>query len=308
MCGLADHGFFVELDGLLVEGLVRGDTVDTGFEFDPSRYCVVLGSGREVRVGQRVKVTLANVNLERKHIDLTCTGLQADAGAMEDVEVREVPLNEPFGVQRRGKGAGGGFGLPKRNSAGGKGGYLGRDLGPKKPYDQRGPAESRSFGAKKPWEKSDAGAGPRGGVGKKPWEKRTDEAPASDAEGGKKPWEKGEAPAGVGRTFTAKKPYEKRSDSAPADDTEGGKKPWEKREAPAGVGRTFTAKKPYEKHGDSAPADDTEGAKKPWEKREGDAPAGGRSFGGKKPWEKRDGDAPRWPLVRRQEALGEARG
>ncbi|MBL8935016.1 MAG: ribonuclease R, partial [Archangium sp.] len=60
---LAEHGFFVELDDLYVEGLVKGETVYPDFEFDQSTYRITYSNGREVKVGLKCTVTLAAVNL-----------------------------------------------------------------------------------------------------------------------------------------------------------------------------------------------------------------------------------------------------
>lgn len=69
--GLSENGFYVELDELLVDGFVRGELVYPDFEFEQETYRLVFGSGHVVKVGQKLKVTLAGVNLQRKQIDLT---------------------------------------------------------------------------------------------------------------------------------------------------------------------------------------------------------------------------------------------
>jgi ribonuclease R len=66
---LTDGGFFVELDGLYVEGLVKGETVYPEFEFDPATYRLSFGNGRVVKVGQPCTVTLLSVNLTKKQMD-----------------------------------------------------------------------------------------------------------------------------------------------------------------------------------------------------------------------------------------------
>ncbi|MHB8877545.1 MAG: ribonuclease R [Myxococcaceae bacterium] len=68
---LTDFGFFVELDELFIEGLVKGEAVDPNFRFDPLTYAMVFGSGRRVRVGAKLRVRLASVNLQRRQIDFT---------------------------------------------------------------------------------------------------------------------------------------------------------------------------------------------------------------------------------------------
>jgi ribonuclease R len=66
---LTDHGFFVELDGLYVEGLVKGETVYPEYEFDQSTYRLSFGNGRVVKVGQKCTVMLLAVNLTKKQMD-----------------------------------------------------------------------------------------------------------------------------------------------------------------------------------------------------------------------------------------------
>lgn len=69
--GLSENGFYVELDDVHVDGFVRGERVHPHFEFEPNSYRLVFGSGHVVKVGQKLNVTLAGVNLQRKQIDLT---------------------------------------------------------------------------------------------------------------------------------------------------------------------------------------------------------------------------------------------
>ena len=70
MSSLTDNGFFVELDELYVEGMVKGETVGPRFEFDPTTYRMYFAGGRVVRVGhEAASVVLTSVNLQRKQID-----------------------------------------------------------------------------------------------------------------------------------------------------------------------------------------------------------------------------------------------
>jgi ribonuclease R len=77
--GLSENGFYVELDELLVDGFVRGETVFPEFEFDPSTYRLVFGNGHVVKVGQKARVTLVAVNLQRRQIDLVAESLGEEA-------------------------------------------------------------------------------------------------------------------------------------------------------------------------------------------------------------------------------------
>ena len=75
--GLSENGFYVELDELFVDGFVRGEDVYPDFEFEQATYRLVFGSGHVVKVGMKLKVTLAGVNLQRKQIDLSVDELPA---------------------------------------------------------------------------------------------------------------------------------------------------------------------------------------------------------------------------------------
>jgi ribonuclease R len=65
---LMDHGFFVELDGLFVEGMVTADSVGSGYELDPRTYRLGWDDGQVVKVGEKVKVRVESVNLQRRQI------------------------------------------------------------------------------------------------------------------------------------------------------------------------------------------------------------------------------------------------
>jgi ribonuclease R len=74
--GLSENGFYVELDELHVDGFVRGETVFPDFEFDQATYRLNFGNGHVVKVGQKARVTLVSVNLQRKQIDLVAESLE----------------------------------------------------------------------------------------------------------------------------------------------------------------------------------------------------------------------------------------
>ncbi|MBI3183545.1 MAG: ribonuclease R [Myxococcales bacterium] len=67
---LATFGFFVELDNLFIEGLVKGESLEPRFRFDQRLHLLAFGSGRKVRVGERVRVRIASCSLARRQIDL----------------------------------------------------------------------------------------------------------------------------------------------------------------------------------------------------------------------------------------------
>lgn len=66
---LMEHGFFVELDGLYIDGMVSAESVGSGWEFDPATHRLGWDDGQVVKVGQKVTVKVASVNLQRKQIN-----------------------------------------------------------------------------------------------------------------------------------------------------------------------------------------------------------------------------------------------
>ncbi len=73
---LTDHGFFVQLDELLVEGFVKGESVSPDFDFDQSTYRMRFGGGLTVKVGMPCRVRILSVNLARKQIDYQAVAIE----------------------------------------------------------------------------------------------------------------------------------------------------------------------------------------------------------------------------------------
>ncbi|HEY0096057.1 MAG TPA: ribonuclease R, partial [Archangium sp.] len=69
VAGLVEFGFFVELDEVHVEGLVRADSLGVGTRFDKNLHSFTLPGGFRVRVGQKARVRLVNVNLALRRIE-----------------------------------------------------------------------------------------------------------------------------------------------------------------------------------------------------------------------------------------------
>jgi len=68
--GVAQFGFFVELDHLFVEGLVHITWLPDYCIFSPERFCLVgQHTGQTYRLGDRVRVRVDNVSLARQQID-----------------------------------------------------------------------------------------------------------------------------------------------------------------------------------------------------------------------------------------------
>ncbi len=98
--GLSESGFFVELKGVFIEGMVRAETVSHSAELDTSTGTLLFGGGESVRVGQDVKVKVSAVNLQRKRIDLELTEALKRGGAPAGVRMPGEGGREQ-GYQRR---------------------------------------------------------------------------------------------------------------------------------------------------------------------------------------------------------------
>lgn len=71
VAGVTSFGFFVLLDRFFVEGLVHVNALDDDYyEFREGEYALV-GSrkGRRFRLGDRVRVQVARVDKEERHVD-----------------------------------------------------------------------------------------------------------------------------------------------------------------------------------------------------------------------------------------------
>jgi ribonuclease R len=72
--GVAAFGFFVELQDIFVEGLVRVTSLyDDYYQYHEKRYCLVgERTHKTFRIGDEVMVRVDRVDVERRHIDLDC--------------------------------------------------------------------------------------------------------------------------------------------------------------------------------------------------------------------------------------------
>ncbi|WP_245814994.1 ribonuclease R [Cystobacter ferrugineus] len=90
VAGIAEFGFFVELDELHIEGLVRADTLGFGARFDKALLALMLPGGFRVRVGQKARVRLTSVNLTLRRIDFEALEVGGHTvKAMQAVERQE---------------------------------------------------------------------------------------------------------------------------------------------------------------------------------------------------------------------------
>ena len=79
--GLTDWGIYVELEENKCEGLIPArELTDDYYEYDEANYCLVgRHTGRRYRLGDRLEVTVAQANLERKQLDFVLAGAEDEA-------------------------------------------------------------------------------------------------------------------------------------------------------------------------------------------------------------------------------------
>src|SRR5204862_3262478 len=74
--GVADYGFFAQVEQLPVEGLVHVSTLaDDYYYFEEETHSLIgRRSGRRFRLGDRVRVQVVRVDLQRRPLDLRVAG------------------------------------------------------------------------------------------------------------------------------------------------------------------------------------------------------------------------------------------
>ena len=84
---VTDFGFFVELTEEHIEGLVKGELLGSDFTLDVRIYALTYPNGRKVRVGQKLRVKLVGVNLDRRQIDFDVVQFEGEERRREGREV-----------------------------------------------------------------------------------------------------------------------------------------------------------------------------------------------------------------------------
>ncbi|MGA9524085.1 MAG: ribonuclease R, partial [Myxococcaceae bacterium] len=79
VAGIADFGFFVELEEVFVEGLVRAETLGPGMRMDTLSHSLVWPHGKRIRVGDKARVRLVAANLERRQLELEAVSFPGEA-------------------------------------------------------------------------------------------------------------------------------------------------------------------------------------------------------------------------------------
>ncbi|NOK17652.1 ribonuclease R [Corallococcus carmarthensis] len=101
VAGIAEFGFFVELDEVHVEGLVKAETLGPGSKLDKRTHSLVYANGRRVRVGQKLRVRLLSANTTSRKIDFEAlqfadeAPLQRTTGARPPMRRREAVTEAP---------------------------------------------------------------------------------------------------------------------------------------------------------------------------------------------------------------------
>lgn len=136
VAALTDFGFFVELDGLFLEGLVRSETVGEGAEFDPTTLRIYFGDGRFVKVGMPVQVRVDSINFKRRQVDLEL--------------LTRLPSGPRLGGQREHGGERHAGGRPRGEGGGGRRGFEKlRAAASNKKHGRPGGKKKGGFGGKK---------------------------------------------------------------------------------------------------------------------------------------------------------------
>ncbi|MCP3059882.1 ribonuclease R [Myxococcus sp. K38C18041901] len=79
IAAITDFGFFVELDEVHVEGLVKAETLGLGSKLDKQTHALVYPNGRRVRVGQKLRVRLLSANPTARKIDFEALQFDGEA-------------------------------------------------------------------------------------------------------------------------------------------------------------------------------------------------------------------------------------
>ncbi|RKH84106.1 ribonuclease R [Corallococcus sp. AB045] len=156
VAGIAEFGFFVELDEVHVEGLVKGESLGPGSKLDKRTHSLVYPNGRRVRVGQKLRVRLLSANTTARKIDFEALQFKDEAPLQRTGGARPAPRRREYVNEAPGRHKGGRPGRNEREAT-----KTGRTTSRKPAGDEAADAEQwRSlaeaeetpFGVKKAWE------------------------------------------------------------------------------------------------------------------------------------------------------------
>ncbi|MCQ2227021.1 MAG: ribonuclease R [Bacteroidales bacterium] len=89
--GVNEWGIFAEINENMCEGMIPlRDFEDDSYYFDEDNYCAVgRNHGKKYQLGDKIKIRIANANLDKKQIDFTIAG-----SPLKDVEIQNKKLIE----------------------------------------------------------------------------------------------------------------------------------------------------------------------------------------------------------------------
>jgi ribonuclease R len=100
VAAVTDFGFFVQLDGVWVEGLVKAESVGFGARYDERRLALTYPDGKSIKVGQKLAVRLTGVNVGRRQIDFALESMDPDVADLPASEQAQRELPRPRGGGR----------------------------------------------------------------------------------------------------------------------------------------------------------------------------------------------------------------
>ncbi|RKH69200.1 ribonuclease R [Corallococcus aberystwythensis] len=117
VAGIAEFGFFVELDEVHVEGLVKAETLGPGSKLDKRTHSLVYSNGRRVRVGQKLRVRLLSANTTSRKIDFEPLQFADEAPLQRATGARPPMRRREYANEAPGRHTGGRTGRPEREAA-----------------------------------------------------------------------------------------------------------------------------------------------------------------------------------------------
>lgn len=89
--GVTEWGVYAEITENMCEGMIpMRDLTDDSYYFDEDNYCAVgRNSGKKYQLGDKIKIRIANANLDKKQLDFTIAGTP-----LKDIEIQNKKLKE----------------------------------------------------------------------------------------------------------------------------------------------------------------------------------------------------------------------
>ena len=94
--GLADFGVFVELSDSFVEGMISYDNMDEPYDLSAGKLSIVgKKSGKKLKMGDRIRIRIEEVNLERRRIDMALVKVLEIYGEQKEEKVEKKKAGRP---------------------------------------------------------------------------------------------------------------------------------------------------------------------------------------------------------------------